>query len=163
MNYKDQIDRDLKTALLAGEKDTAVVLRGLKSAILYVEVAKGSRAEGLPETDILVVLSKEAKKRQESADLFKQGGHEDRAATELAEKTIIERYLPKQLDEAEIRGLIDAIAVENGAVSKETMGTTIAAVKARSGGAVDGALVARLVKARIDASGGQPAGSEDIR
>lgn len=149
MNFKDQLTQDLKTALLGGDKETASVLRGLKSAILYEEVAKGTRDEGLPEDQIMAIFQKEAKKRQESADLYVKGGNQEKADAELSEKRIIERYLPEQLSEADIQALIDGVVADNGPVSKETMGATIAAVKERSKGAADGATVARLVRERM--------------
>ncbi len=149
MNYIDQINTDLKTAMLSGDKESTSVLRSLKSAILYEEVAKGVRDTGLPEEDVLRILSKEAKKRQESADLYVQGGNQERADAELSEKKIIEQYLPAQLSEDDISALIDAIVAEQGPVSKESMGATIAAVKQKSEGAADGAVIARLVKDRI--------------
>lgn len=150
-SYVERINKDLKSALLAGDKARAEVLRGLKSAILYAEVAKGARGAGLPEEEVLAILSKEAKKRQESADLYIQGGNAERAAAEEAEKAIIETYLPRQLSEAEISNLIDEIEKDRGAVTKETMGATIAAVKQKSQGAADGAVIARLVRARLSA------------
>jgi len=148
-NFTDRINTDLKTAMLAGDKDRVIILRSLKSAILYVEVAKGVRDSGLPEAEILAILTKEAKKRQESADLYKQGGNTDRAAAELSEKAVIEEYLPSQLSEAEISSLIDQIVTENGPIAKETMGSTITAVKTKSEGAADGSIIARLVRERI--------------
>jgi uncharacterized protein YqeY len=72
---KQQIDADLKTAMLAGDKTLVTTLRGLKSAILYVEVAENAREKGLPEDAVVAILQKEAKKRQESADLYLQGGN----------------------------------------------------------------------------------------
>lgn len=149
MNYKEQIDKDLKTAMLAGDKDRTSVLRGLKSAILYEEVAKGVRDSGLPEDEILRILSKEAKKRQESADLYGQGGNTEKQQAELSEKKIIEQYLPQQMSEEEISQLVGAVIAEQGGVAKETMGSTIAAVKQKSEGAADGGLIARLVRERI--------------
>jgi hypothetical protein len=149
MNFKEKIDQDLKAAMLSGDKDRTTVLRGLKSAVLYEEVAKGVRDSGLPEEDVLRILNKEAKKRQESADLYAKGGNQEKADAELSEKKIIEEYLPAQLSESDIVKLIDDVVVANGPISKETMGATIAAVKQKSGGAADGALVARLVKERI--------------
>jgi uncharacterized protein YqeY len=121
----------------------------LKGAILNEEVAKGIREEGLPDDQIMTILQKEAKKRQESADLFVQGGNQEKADAELSEKKIIEEYLPAQLSEDDINALIDEIVAENGDVTKETMGATIAAVKQKSGGAADGATTARLVRERI--------------
>jgi uncharacterized protein YqeY len=149
MNLKEKLDADLKTAMLAGDKERTSVLRGLKSAVLYEEVAKGVRDSGLPDDQILPIFQKEAKKRQESADLYMQGGNQEKAGAELGEKKIIEEYLPAALGEDEIRKLIDEVVAENGPVSKETMGATIAGVKAKSGGAADGATVARLVRDRM--------------
>lgn len=146
---KRRIEQDLKTALLAGDKQRATVLRGLKSAILYVEVAKGLREQGLPDEEIITLLYKEAKKRQESADLYAKGGSEDRQTTELAEKAIIEEYLPKQLDETEIAAVIDTVIADLGITSSQAMGQVIGAVKQRTAGATDGALIARLVKERL--------------
>lgn len=146
---KDQIEKDLKAALLAGDKERASTLRGLKSAILYEEVAKGLREEGLAEEEVIRILQKEAKKRQESADLYVSGGNQERADAELSEKAIIEAYLPAQLSEAEISQLVDQVAAEQGGLTKQTMGAAIAAVKEKSGGTADGATVARLVKERL--------------
>lgn len=149
MNLKERIDQDLRAAMLSGDKERTSILRGLKSAVLYEEVAKGVRDSGLPDPEVMRILSKEAKKRQESADLYTKGGNQEKANAELSEKKIIEEYLPAQLSEDDVKKLVDEEVVENGPVTKETMGATIAAVKAKSGGAVDGATVARLVKERL--------------
>jgi uncharacterized protein YqeY len=146
---KARIDRDLKTALLAGEKDTATILRGLKSAILYVEVAKGARDTGLPEDELLAILAKESKKRQESAGLYVQGGSQERADKELAEKAVIDAYLPAQLDEEAVRKCVAEAAAELGASSPQQMGQVIGAVKQKLGTSADGAVIARLVKERL--------------
>lgn len=148
---KQQIEQDLKTALLAGDKERATVLRGLKSVILYAEVAKGMREQGLPDDEITVLLSKEAKKRQESADLYAKGGSADRQAAELAEKTIIESYLPKQLSEAEVAALVDEAIAATSAAGPQAMGQVIGAVKQKAGAAADGSIIARIVKERLQA------------
>jgi len=146
---KTRIDQDLKTALLAGDKVLATTLRGLKSAILYVEVSKGAREQGLPDDEIVAILSKEAKKRQESADLYKQGGNEEKAAAELAEKQAIEKYLPEQLSDDELIGLVDAAIKEFGASSPAAMGQVIGVVKQKTAGQADGARIAQLVKQQL--------------
>src|SRR5690242_11291625 len=105
---KDRINQDLKAALLAGDKYLANTLRNLKSAILYEEVAQNKRETGLDDESVTRVLAKEAKKRQESADLYLQGKADERAENELREKAVIEKYLPKQLTEAELGAMIDA-------------------------------------------------------
>jgi uncharacterized protein YqeY len=146
---KQQIEQDLKTALLGGDKDRATVLRGLKSAMLYVEVAKGSREEGLSDAEIIEVLSKEAKKRQESASLYKKGGREDLAATELAEEEIIRKYLPKQLSDEELAAIVDE-AIESLQVSgPQAMGQVIGLVKQKAGASADGGRIAAIVKDRL--------------
>jgi uncharacterized protein YqeY len=94
---QDQIDKDLKTALLAGDKAKVETLRGLKNALQYEAVAIGSKDRSLTDEQIQKVLAREAKKRQEAADLYKQGGNQPRADAELAEKAIIDGYLPEQL------------------------------------------------------------------
>ncbi|HKR82181.1 MAG TPA: GatB/YqeY domain-containing protein [Candidatus Saccharimonadales bacterium] len=152
MRLKQQLEQDLKTALLAGDKDRARVLRGIKSVILYAEVAKGAREQGLPDEEIIALLSKEAKKRQESADLYAKGGSADRQEAELAEKVIIEAYLPKQLDEAEVLKVIDEIITGLENTGPVAMGQVIGAVKQKTAGAADGAVIARLVKERLQSS-----------
>lgn len=149
MSLKDKLSADLKEAMIARDAERVSVLRSLKGAVLNEEVAKGIRDTGLPDDQIIALFQKEAKKRQESADLFERGGNQEKAAAELAEKQMIEQYLPAQLGDDEINALIDQVAAENGAITKESMGATIAAVKAKSAGAADGAAVARLVRERI--------------
>lgn len=148
MNLKQRIDQDLKQAMLGGDKTLTSTLRGLKSAILYVEVAQGSRDQGLSDDEIVRVLQKEAKKRQESADLYRQGGNEAKAAAELDEKTVIERYLPAKMSQEELTALVDAVVAEVGR-DKANMGHIIGAVKQKAGAAADGAVIAGLVKERL--------------
>jgi uncharacterized protein len=146
---KQQLDQDLKAAMLSGDSQTVSVIRGLKSAILYAEVATGSRDTGLDDQAITQVLSKEAKKRQESADLFTQGNSPDRAQAELAEKAIIEKYLPKQLSESEVAAIVDKVIAAAGDVGPQDMGRLIGEVRTQTHGAADGAMIARLVKERL--------------
>jgi uncharacterized protein YqeY len=147
---KDQLDKDLKQALLSGDSGRATVLRGLKSAILYAELATSKRSEGLDDESVIALLQKEAKKRQESADLYTQGGDETRAATELAEKKLIETYLPAQLSEAEVTDLVKSAIAETGAQDVKQLGQVIALVKTKAKGAADGALIARIAKNNLE-------------
>lgn len=151
MSIKAQIDHDLKQAMLSGDKTLTTTLRGLRSAILYVEVAKGARDSGLPEEDLIDILSKEAKKRQESADMYTQGGSPERAEAEAAEKTVIEKYLPAQLSENEIGEIAAQIITELGASDISAMGQVIGKVKERTKGSADGAVIARIVKEKLAA------------
>jgi len=147
-----RLEQDIKTALLGGDKQTATTLRGLKSALLYAKVADGKRDSGLTDEEVIAILSKEAKKRQESADLYEQGGNSEKAAAELAEKKLIEQYLPAQLSEAEIATVIDEAIKSSGAGDMKAMGQVIGAVKAKLGASADGAVIARLVKEKLGAA-----------
>jgi uncharacterized protein len=151
MNIKEQINADLKSAMLAGEKDRVTTLRGLKSTILYAEVANDARDSGLPEPEVIQLLQKEAKKRQESADLFRQGGNLEKSRHEEEEKEIIERYLPEQMLEEDVAALVQAEIDKIGSVNTQQMGQIIGAVKKASNGRADGALIARLVKDALGA------------
>lgn len=147
---KQTIDQDIKTAMLAGDKPLAQALRTIKSAILDAEVNQNKRDTGLEDAEIIAILQKEQKKRAEAAALYEQGGNAEQAADERYEETIIAKYLPKQLDEAEVSALIDAAVAEyDGELNGQAMGKLIGAVKQKAGGAADGALIARLVKARL--------------
>jgi uncharacterized protein YqeY len=145
---KEKIEQDLKTALLAGDKDTATVLRGLKGAILNAEIAAGKKDSGLEDNELLDLLAREAKKRQESADLYIKGGEQSRADTELKEKTLIEKYLPQQLSEDELIKLVDE-AVDDIGKDPAKLGQIIGAVKQKAGAGADGAVIARLVKEKV--------------
>jgi hypothetical protein len=146
---EQKIEQDIKAALLAGDKQRATTLRGLKAVLLNVKVATGKRDSGLSDEEVLVQLSKQAKQRQESADMYVQGGDQARADTELAEKAIIEGYLPDQLSEAEIVKLIDDVITKTGATGPQAMGQVIGQVKQQAGAAADGAVIARLTKEKL--------------
>ncbi len=146
---KQQLDKDLKVALLSGDKDRVITLRGLKSVILYAEVAKGAREAGLPDEEILVLFAKEAKKRQESADLYIKGDSPERAQAELAEKAIIEEYLPQQMDDDELKTIINAVVTELGISTPQQMGQAIGTVKQKTEGRADGSRIAQFVKERL--------------
>jgi uncharacterized protein YqeY len=150
MTLKSQIDQDLKTAMLAGDKPLVSVLRGIKSTILNAEISTSSRQEGLSDAEVVALLQKESKKRTEAAELYEKNDRKDRASNERYEQQIIGAYLPKQLDEEEVRKIISAeIAALGQPFSSAQMGAVIGAVKAKTSGAVDGATIARLVKEKL--------------
>ena len=147
---QEQIMQDLKAALLAGDAEKVSVLRSIKSAITYAEVARGVKGgTGLSDPEILEVLSKESKKRQESADLFAKGGAVDRSEKELREKSIIDAYLPEALSKDAVEKLVDQAIGELGELTSQTMGRVIGRVKELSKGAADGGVIAGIVKERM--------------
>lgn len=146
---KQQIEQDIKKALLGGDRERATILRGLKSVILYAEVEKGLRETGLDDEAITALFAKEAKKRQESADLYVKGGDQQRADTELREKAVIEEYLPKQLSDEELVAIVDGVIAELNVSGPQAMGQVIGAVKQKTAGQADGSRIAGLVKEKL--------------
>ena len=151
MSVKELLQQDLKTAMLARDSFKTDVIKGLKSAILYAEVAAGKREEGLSDEEILGVFKKESKKRAESAELYEKGGNTASAQKETAEKAIIDAYLPAQLSQDDLNKLIDeaVAAMSLQELTKQDMGKVIGAVRAKGGAEVDGAMLAKLVQSRI--------------
>lgn len=149
MTIKEQIEQDIKQAMLAGDKTLTTTLRTIKSAALNLEVANGSREQGLTDEQYTDLLAKEAKKRQESADMYTQGNRPDSAQAELAEKAIIEKYLPVQLSNEDLSTLVAQVIKELGATGPQAMGQVISEVKKRSAGQADGGRIATLVKAGL--------------
>ena len=148
---EQKIEQDLKAALLARDSQTVSTLRGLKSALLNLKVATGKRESGLGADEVIAVLSKQSKQRQESADLYLQGGDQARADAELAEKKIIDEYLPAQLSEEELLPIVEKAITDSGAAGPADMGKVIGAVRGQTAGQADGALIARLVKEKLGA------------
>lgn len=146
---EDQLDQDIKSALLAGETHKATTLRGLKATLLNIKVATGKRESGLSDDEVMAAFAKEAKKRQESADMYKQAGEENRAKAELDEKAMIEIYLPESMSEEEIAKVIDKVISEVGAEDLSKMGQVIGQVKARLGASADGSVIAKLTKEKL--------------
>jgi uncharacterized protein YqeY len=143
---EQRLDQDLKSAMLARESFTVTTLRGLKSTLLNVKVANGTRDQAMPDSEVIALFSKEAKKRQEAASMYMQGGSMERADAELAEKAIIEAYLPAQLSEREVAAIIEATIADEPAAA---LGQVISIVRQKTNGAADGAVIARLVKEKL--------------
>lgn len=140
------IDKALKTALLAGDKQTATTLRGLKSALQYEAMAKGRQVESLSEDQAQAVLLKEVKKRSEAAELYQRGGDQRRAAAELAERRLIEGFLPEKMSDDELRQLVAKHVAALGASGPADIGKVIAAVRQESGAAAEGSAIAAAAK-----------------
>lgn len=148
-NLKEKLNADLKTAMLARDSFLSDVLKGIKSAILNEEIAKGKRDEGLNDVEVESLLAREAKKRDEAAVLYDQGNNKSMADKERAEKEIIAKYLPEQLSEDDIKKLVVEAIAATGAVEAKDMGKVIGQVKAKAGNSADGAIVARIAKEQL--------------
>jgi uncharacterized protein YqeY len=146
---KQSIDDDIKTAMLGGDRETVNILRTVKSVILDEEVKQRKRQEGLPDDQIVALLQKEVKKRTEASELYKNAGDSERAAKELRETVVINKYLPAMMSDDEVAEIVKEVIAQTDDVSMQKMGQIIGAVKAKTGPAADGSVIARLVKEQI--------------
>ena len=152
MSLKQQIDADIKKAMLAKEKDKLRALRGIKSMILLAETEKGGIDELSKEAE-LKLLTKAAKQRKDSAEVYQQQGREDLAKAELAELEIISRYMPKQLSSEELDQEIKNIIAKTGAKGPQDMGKVMGIATKELAGKSDGKQIAEKVKQHLSAQG----------
>ena len=131
--------------MLAKNREELDALRSIKSLILLAETEKGA-SEGVSADSEKKLLMKAAKQRKESADIFQQQGRKDLADKELLQLEVINRYLPKQLSEDEVRSSLLAIIAEVGAKGPQDMGKVMGAATKKLAGQADGKLIADLVK-----------------
>jgi uncharacterized protein YqeY len=146
MGLKNTIDADIKTAMLAKDKDGLRALRGIKQQILLEETKEGANEGGLTAEQEIKLLSKAVKQRRESAEIFTAQNRPDLAEPELVEVAIIERYLPKQLTEQEIELAVKHVIEQEGATTLKDMGRVIAAANKSLAGQAEGKAIADAVK-----------------
>ncbi len=142
----DQLESDLKDAMRERDKIRLTVLRLLKSALKNYEIEVGHE---LSSQEILGVLQKEAKKRQEAAEAYEKAGREEQAQEERAELKAIDHYLPDQMSEADVKKVV-AEVVAAAPADQRQMGPLIGQVRAKTQGQADGALIARLVQEQLN-------------
>jgi len=147
---RDDIKAATIAAMKGGDKDTTQTLRLAAAAIKNRDIE--ARTGAAPKDDdalVTEVLQKMVKQRRESADIYRKNGREDRAAIEEAEIAVIERFLPKQLSDAEAEAAVREIVAETGASSMKDMGRVMALVKERLGASIEPARASALVKAAL--------------
>jgi len=147
---RDEIKQALVGAMKAGDRPRTGTIRLIQAALKNRDIElRGSASP--PEDDVLVteVLQKMIKQRRESIDMYEKGGRPELAAAESAEVTVIEAFLPRQLDEAELAKAIDAIVAETGAASVKDMGRVMALLRERHAGEVDMGKASATVKAKL--------------
>jgi len=148
MGLKERLQSDLTEAIRSRDELRSGTIRMVLTAITNEEVS-GKSARVLTDAEIITVLSREAKKRREAADAFKDAGHADRSQRETDEGIVITEYLPEQLSEADVKKIIaDAIA-ETGASGPAGMGVVMKAIQPKVAGKADGGTVSSLVKAAL--------------
>jgi uncharacterized protein len=151
MMLRDRLQTALKEAMKAKEATRLSTLRLINAAIKDREIAlRGEEGAGeVGEAEILQIMGKMVKQRQESAKAYEEGGRLELAEKELAEISVIQEFLPRQLSAEEIAAAIDQAMTETGAASIRDVGKVMAALKARFTGQMDFGAVGALVKARL--------------
>ncbi|HTJ38350.1 MAG TPA: GatB/YqeY domain-containing protein [Dactylosporangium sp.] len=147
---KARLESDLRDAMKARDELVTSTLRMAIAAVRNAEVA-GDAARELSEDEVLSVLTKEAKKRREAATAFADAGREAQAAKERAEEEVLAGYLPKQLSDDELTGIVrDALAAA-GLSGAASMGPAMKAAQAAVAGRAEGGRVAAIVRAQLTA------------
>lgn len=145
MSLKEQIDADIKKAMLAKNKDELRALRAIKSMILLAESEANVR-EKLDHNAELKLLTKAAKQRRDSLQIYREQGRDDLAKKEQDELEVIERYLPKQLSEEEIEVEIRQLIDSMGASGPGDMGKIMGVATKNLAGKAEGRLIADIAK-----------------
>ncbi|UXP33698.1 GatB/YqeY domain-containing protein [Reichenbachiella agarivorans] len=145
MSLKDQINADIKAAMLAKEKEKLTALRSIKSMILLAETEKGATEE-ISEDAEMKLLMKAAKQRKDSADLFREQGRDDLADKEEGELEVINHYLPKQLSEEDLKAELQKVIAQVGATGPQDMGKVMGAASKALAGKADGKSISIMVK-----------------
>lgn len=151
MSLYDKILADLKDSMKAREERRTLVLRSLKSAILEKEITqrKGGERSEITDEIAVEVITKSAKQRRDSIEQYRGANRQDLAEVEEQELKIIEEYLPKQLEKAEIEAIVDGAIAKTGAASMADMGKVMGVVMPQVKGKADGKLVNAVVKERL--------------
>jgi uncharacterized protein len=145
MSLKQQIDNDIKKAMLAKNKEELEALRSIKSLILLAETDKGAASEISRDVENKLLM-KAAKQRKESADIFKQQNRTDLSDKELFQLEVINRYLPKQLSEPEIENVIKSLIQQINAKGPQDMGKVMGIATKTLAGQAEGKVISDIVK-----------------
>ena len=145
---KDRLNDDLRAAMKSRDELTTSTLRMALAAVRTAEVA-GKQARDLTDDEVLSVLTKEAKKRREAATAFADAGRQEQAAKETAEGDVLERYLPKQLSDAELSELVAGALAAGGFSGKGQMGPAMKAAQVAVAGRAEGGRVAAEVRRQL--------------
>lgn len=148
MTLKQRIDEDIKQAMRDKNQDTLRALRAIKSLILLEETKEGAAAQ-LSDDDELKLLTKAAKQRRDSAAIYQEQNRPDLLEKEVAEIAVIEKYLPKQLTEEEVKAKLQEILERVGAKSPSDVGKVMGVAMKELAGQTDGKVVQALVKSLL--------------
>jgi uncharacterized protein YqeY len=144
-----QIQEDIKTAMKAKDALALNALRALKSALTNAAIEKGGLGTELEESEVLAIVRKQIKQRNDSIEQFEKAGRAELAATEKSEIEILSRYLPAALGEAELAQIIEQAVTDTGATGKADMGKVMKRCQELADGRADGKLLSAAVMKRL--------------
>lgn len=145
MSLKEKIQSEMKTAMKAKNQDALRTLRAIKSMILLAETEKGA-GDALTEEAEMKLLTKAAKQRRDSAQIYQEQGRDDLYQTEITELAIIEQFLPEKLSDEEVEKIVRGIIEETGASSMKDMGKVMGLSTKKLAGQADPKMISSLVK-----------------
>lgn len=148
MSLANQINADIKQAMLAKDKDKLAALRAVKSEIL-LEATKGGEIEVSDET-ALKIIQKLVKQRKDSSSIYIEQGREDLAKDELFQIEVLSVYLPAQMGEDEVRKAVQEVIAQVGAAGPQDMGKVMGPIMGKLNGKADGKLISTLVKEELN-------------
>jgi uncharacterized protein YqeY len=146
---RDALNNQLKAAMKAGDKRRVETIRLINAALKDKDIEARGQGKTLSEADILALLQKMVKSRQESLEIYQKAGREDLALVESEEIAILVEFLPKPLDEADVEKAIAEAIEETGATSIKDMGKVVGLLKAKYAGKMDFAKASGVVKAKL--------------
>lgn len=145
MSFAEKIDNDLRQAMLAREKEKLEAIRAVKTAFVLARSDKGAGSV-LTEPEEIKIMQKLVKQRKESAAIYKDQNRKDLYDKEMIEAAVIEAYLPVQMNEAEIKKIVQRIITETSALGMKDMGKVMAAATKELAGKADGKIISGIVK-----------------
>jgi hypothetical protein len=148
LSITETVQKDVVAAMKAGDKERLSALRMILSQL---QMGAKEAGDGFGEEQERAVLKTEKKRRLQSAEAFRDGGADDRAAKEEAEAALIDTYLPQDMSEAELAALIDEAIAATGAAGPQEMGKVMSQVMPRTAGRADGKVVSNMVRSRLAA------------
>jgi len=146
---KQNLQEELKQSMLARDELKTSVLRMLLSAVNYYEIQKGGAGYTASNADVLAVVQKEAKQRNDSIEQFTKANRQDLADKETRELEMLKKYLPEQMSGEEVRTLVKTTVAQTGASSIQDIGKVMAILMPKVKGKADGGLVSKLVKEEL--------------
>jgi len=149
---KQTLQEDLKQSMLAKDAPKTSTLRMLISAISYYEINKGGAGYVATDEDVLSVIGREIKQRNDAIEQFMTAAREDLAAQELKEKSFLEVYLPEQMSEEDIRRIVAEAITKSTATTPQDMGKVMAVLMPQVKGKADGTLVSKIVKESLSSN-----------